>query len=121
VLRRRLRLRVSPAVFHVAIRADWDAARAVGRYEVSSRGRTLADEGFIHASTHEQLAGTLERYYGDLDPAALVILELDVDALDAAGSPVRYEHVAGARAPFPHVYGPIPAAAVIDVHPVAQS
>jgi uncharacterized protein (DUF952 family) len=111
---------VSTAIFHVAARADWDAARAAGRYEVSSRGRTLADEGFIHASTHEQLPGTLERYYGDVDPASLVILELDADALDAAGSPVRYEHVAGARAPFPHVYGPITAAAVIGVHPVAR-
>jgi len=109
-----------PSVFHVATRADWDAARAAGRYEVSSRGRTLADEGFIHASTHEQLPDTLARHYGDLDPATLVVLELDVDALDAAGSPVRYEHVAGVRAPFPHVYGPIPAAAVIGAHPVAQ-
>lgn len=121
MLRRRLRLRVSTAIFHVAVRDDWDAARAAGRYEVSSRGRTLADEGFIHASTHEQLPGTLERFYGDLDPSSLVILELDVDALDAAGSPVRYEPVPGARAPFPHVYGPIPTAAVLEVHPVAQS
>jgi len=115
---------VSPgvtAVFHVATRADWDAARAAGRYEVSSRGRTLAEEGFIHASTHEQLPGTLERFYGDLDPASLVVLELDVDALAAAGSPVRYEPVPGARAPFPHVYGPIPVAAVIGAHPVDQS
>ena len=123
MLRRCLRLRVSPdvpGIFHVALRDDWDAARAAGRYEVSSRGRTLADEGFVHASTHEQLPDTLERYYGDLDPASLVILELDADALAAAGSPVRYEHVAGARAPFPHVYGPIPTATVIDVHPVTQ-
>jgi uncharacterized protein (DUF952 family) len=115
VLRRRVRLRVN--VFHVARREDWDAARAAGRYEVSSRGRTLADEGFIHASTHEQLPGTLERYYGDLDLADLVILELDVDALDAAGSPVRWEAVPGARAPYPHVYGPVPVHAVAAVHP----
>ena len=112
---------MSAAIFHVALREDWDAARAAGCYEVSSRGVTLADGGFIHASTHEQLPGTLERYYGDLDPASLVILELDADALAAAGSPVRYEPVPGARAPFPHVYGPIPTAAVIGVHPVGQS
>ena len=112
---------MSPSIFHVAVREDWEAARAAGRYEVSGRGVTLAEEGFVHASSHEQLPGTIEAHYGDLDPASLVILELDVDALAAAGSPVRYEHVAGARAPFPHVYGPIPATAVIDVHPVAQS
>jgi uncharacterized protein (DUF952 family) len=113
VLRRGLRLRVS--IFHVALRPDWDAARAAGRYEMSSRGVTLADEGFIHASSHEQLPGTLETFYGDLDPATLVVLEIDPAACEAAGSPVAYEHVPGARA-FPHVYGPIPVGAVVAVH-----
>jgi uncharacterized protein (DUF952 family) len=103
-------------IFHVALRADWDAARAAGRYEVSSRGVSLAEEGFVHASTHEQLPGTLERYYADLDRAALVILEIDPAACEAAGSPVRWEDVPGARAPYPHVYGPVPVAAVVATH-----
>jgi uncharacterized protein (DUF952 family) len=110
-----------PHIFHVALRGDWDAAQAAGRYEVSSRGVSLAEEGFVHASTHEQLPGTVERYYGDLDPAELVVLEIDADACEAAGSPVRYEEVPGARAPFPHVYGPVPVAAVVAVHPLAQA
>ena len=111
---------MSPAptrhIFHVALRDDWSAAQAAGRYEVSSRGVTLAEEGFIPASTHEQLPGTLERYYADLDPAGLVILEIDPAACEAAGSPVRWEDVPGARARFPHVYGPIPVAAVLATH-----
>jgi uncharacterized protein (DUF952 family) len=114
VLRRRLRLRV---IFHVALRQDWDAAQQAGRYEMSSRGVTLAEEGFIHASTHEQLPGTVERYYGDLDPAELLVLEIDPDACEAAGSAVKWEHVPGARAPFPHVFGPVPVTAVTAVHP----
>ena len=105
-------------IFHVARREDWTAAQEAGGYEVSSRGVTLAEEGFIHASTHEQLPGTVERYYGDLDPAELVILEIDPAACDAAGAPVRWEHVPGARAPFPHVYGPVPVTAVTAVHRV---
>src|SRR5690242_3478498 len=35
-------------ILHVATRKDWADAEAVGRYEVSSRGQTLAAEGFIH-------------------------------------------------------------------------
>jgi len=105
-------------IFHVALRQDWHAAREAGRYEVSSRGVSLAEEGFVHASTHEQLPGTVERHYADLDPAELVVLEIDPEACEAAGSPVRWEPVPGARAPFPHVYGPVPVAAVTAVHPV---
>lgn len=108
-------------IFHVALREDWDAAQAAGVYTTSSRGVTLAEEGFVHASTHEQLPGTLERYYADLDRAALVVLEIDPAACEAAGSPVRWEPVPGARAPYPHVYGPVPVAAVSGVHSLDQS
>lgn len=120
MLRRRLRLRVSlslrPHIFHVALLEDWQAARAAGSYAVSSRGVSLEQEGFVHASTHEQLPGTIERYYADLDRSDLVILEIDPAACDAAGSPVRWEDVPAARARFPHVYGPIPLDAVVATH-----
>jgi uncharacterized protein (DUF952 family) len=103
-------------IFHVALRDDWRAAQAAGTYTTSSRGVTLAEEGFVHASTHEQLPGTIERYYADLDRADLVVLEIDPDACEAAGSPVRWEDVPSARARFPHVYGPIPVGAVVATH-----
>lgn len=105
-------------VLHVADRSDWASAQAAGRYEVSSRGRTLADEGFIHTSTSRQVGGVLDRFYADLDPAGLVLLVLDVDRLDQAGSPVRWDEVTGAPAPFPHIYGPIVPAAVVAELPL---
>ena len=105
-------------IFHIALADEWAAARHDGRYQVSSRGRTLADEGFIHASTSQQVEGVLARYYADVDPAELRLLVIDVEALEAAGSPVRWDEVAGAAAPFPHIYGPIVTTAVKAVLPI---
>ena len=105
-------------VLHVADRLDWAAAQATGSYQVSSRGRTLTDEGFIHSSTSRQVSGVLDRFYADLDPAQLLLLVIDVDILEQSGSPVRWDQVAGAPAPFPHIYGPIVPPAVVAALPI---
>lgn len=104
-------------VLHLALRTDWEQARAAGRYTVSSRGLTLAGVGFVHASTPAQLPGVRARFYADVPAADLVVLHLDVAALEAAGSPVRWEPVG--QELFPHVYGPVPVAAVSTVSPVS--
>ncbi len=93
-------------ILHAARPADWDAALARGRYDVSTLGRSLADEGFIHASTAAQLPGVLSAFYGELDE--VVLLVLDGPALERSGAPVRWDDVPGAPGPFPHVYGEIP-------------
>jgi len=103
-------------ILHAALPAEWAAARTTGRYDGSTRGRRLADEGFIHASTSAQLPVVLGAFYADLDE--LVLLVLDVPALEAAGSMVRWEQVPDAAAPFPHIYGPVPVGAPV-VAPVA--
>lgn len=105
-------------ILHVADSATWAAARVAGRYEVSSRGRTLSEEGFVHASTSRQIDGVLARFYADLDPAGLTLLVIDVAASERAGSPVRWDAVPGLPAPFPHVYGPIVPAAVVAELPL---
>ena len=91
-------------LFHVALPGDWEAAQQDGRYTMSTRSRTLAEEGFIHCSYADQLDGTLERFYADLPE--VVVLTLDPELLDAE---VKIE------GGFPHVYGPLPIAAVVDV------
>jgi uncharacterized protein (DUF952 family) len=105
-------------ILHIALTGEWLAGQTAGRYEVSSRGRALADEGFIHASTSRQVEGVLAGYYAELDPAGLSLLVIDVNSLEAAGSPVRWDQVAGAPAPFPHIYGPIVPSAVVAVLPI---
>jgi uncharacterized protein (DUF952 family) len=106
-------------ILHAALPSDWSAARTAGDYRVSSRGRTLADEGFLHASTTAQLSGVLSTYYADVPQ--VVLLVLDIEALTAAGSPVRWDDVPGAPAPFPHVYGPVSTIVVGQGNPVVAT
>lgn len=68
---------------------------------------TFADEGFIHLSTREQVAGVLERYYSGIRP--LIALHLD-EALFTAE--LRYEPAASGEL-FPHLYGPLNRDAII--------
>jgi uncharacterized protein (DUF952 family) len=105
-------------ILHVALADDWAAAEASGSYQVSSRGLSLAQEGFIHASTTVQVPGVLAGFYADLDPAGLRLLVIDAAALEGAGSPVQWDVVPGAPYRFPHVYGPIIPAAVVAVLPL---
>lgn len=102
-------------VFHLALRRDWDAALLAGEYRVSTRGRTLEHEGFIHASYRHQVQGVRDAFYADVRDG-LVLLEIDQHAV---GAPLVPEVPAGGREAFPHLYGPLPVAAVVDVHPVS--
>ncbi|NUP49722.1 MAG: DUF952 domain-containing protein [Catenulispora sp.] len=97
-------------IYHIAFRADWVQAEAAGEYRVSTRGRTLEQQGFIHAATANQVDGVAGAFYADVDAAELVVLEIDPDRLTA---PLRYEEVPGAADPFPHIYGPLNTDAVV--------
>lgn len=100
-------------ILHAALPQDWARARDDGSYDVSTRGRSLVDEGFIHAATLAQLPGVLDRYFTDVE--ALDVLVIDLDRLDHEGAQVLWEDVEGSDAPFPHVYGVVPVQTVVDV------
>jgi uncharacterized protein (DUF952 family) len=101
-------------LFHLALRRDWEAAQEAGEYQVSTRGRTLAEEGFLHASYAHQWQGVRDAYYADVTEP-LVLLEVDPDLLDV---PLVVETPEGADEAFPHIYGPLPVTAVVDVRPL---
>jgi uncharacterized protein (DUF952 family) len=98
-------------IFHIAERPDWESAQATGGpYEISTRGRTLADVGFIHASRDEpQVRAVRQAFYADTDD--LVLLVIDPKGLDVRHEPVGDDV-------YPHIYGPIPLEAVIEVRPL---
>ena len=102
-------------IYHIATRSDWEQARAAGQYTRSSAGKTLAEEGFIHASQASQLTRTANKFYRDV-PGELLVLVIDTGRLR---SEVRYEPVPGAELPFPHIYGPLNVDAVIEARPFA--
>ncbi len=101
-------------IFHISTLADWRAAQKSGSYTTSTLGRTLAEEGFIHASRGDQWQGVRERFYADVDEP-LVLLAIDTDLL---ASPIVEEEVGDSRETFPHVYGPINPSAVVGTVPL---
>ncbi|RFA23711.1 hypothetical protein B7R25_01265 [Subtercola boreus] len=102
-------------IFHIARAGDWEAARAAGAYEVSTRTATLAEEGFIHASTKEQVGGVAARFYRD-ETAPLVVLVMDDRQIEAAGTAVRHEPADDGQS-YPHIFGSIDPAWVQDARP----
>lgn len=82
-------------------------------YTLSTRDRTLAQEGFIHCSFREQVDGVRQRWYSDL--ADIVVLVIETDRL---ASPWKAEEAPGSSSsegPYPHIYGPLNLDAVVDV------
>jgi uncharacterized protein (DUF952 family) len=97
-------------IYKLLDRATWEAAAASGTFGGSAVD--LAD-GYIHFSTADQAAETARRYFhGARD---LLLLAVEVEAL---GAPIRWEPSRGG-ALFPHLYAPMPAAAVRRVTAVA--
>jgi uncharacterized protein (DUF952 family) len=108
---------VPSRIYHVATEADWRAAQQTGTYTTSTRGRSLAEEGFIHASREDQWQGVHDRFYADLDEP-LLLLAIDTARLDA---PVIEEAVPDSDETFPHVYGPITVDSVVDVRRIGDA
>jgi uncharacterized protein (DUF952 family) len=103
-------------IFHIATAADWAAAQRSGSYTTSTLGRTLAEEGFIHASHADQWQGVRTMFYAEVsDP--LVLLAIDPAKLTA---PVVEEVPDGADRAFPHIYGPLNADAVVRAIPLDE-
>jgi uncharacterized protein (DUF952 family) len=100
-------------IFHIATDADWRRTLETGTYTTSTRGVSLAEEGFIHASRREQVQGVFDRYYRGAGEH-LVLLTIDPARLTDAE--VRVEPV-GADT-YPHVYGPLNRSAVVEVTPL---
>ncbi|WP_353647534.1 DUF952 domain-containing protein [Nakamurella sp. A5-74] len=101
-------------VYHYTTAADWQRSLAAGQHLVSGRGMTLSDEGFIHLCDATQRAGVWQRFWSGIDEP-VVLLTVDTVRLDP---PVVRENTHGGAELFPHLYGPLPVAAVLSVDPV---
>jgi uncharacterized protein (DUF952 family) len=94
---------------HVCEAADWAAAQRDDEHRPGS----LREVGFVHLSTPQQVHLPANRLYAGRDD--LLLLHVDPTRLDA---PVRWEPGVAtdpASMVFPHLYGPLPVAAVIAV------
>jgi uncharacterized protein (DUF952 family) len=94
-------------IYKILPRADWDAARAIGRFEGSPVDYL---DGFIHFSTAKQAQETARKYFSGV--ADLVVLEVESDELIIG---LKWEPSRGGDL-FPHLYGALSVHAVLAVH-----
>src|SRR6478672_4163556 len=101
-------------ILHAALPDDWSAAASEGSYDWSTRGVTLAEADFVHASTAAQLPGVLDRFFADVPEVDVLVM--DVEMLEHEGAGVVWEDVPDAAdGPYPHVYGVVPIQCVVEV------
>jgi uncharacterized protein (DUF952 family) len=99
-----------PTVYRILSETDWEAARELGEFRGSAHD---IRDGFIHFSTAEQVADTARIHYARLPE--LVLLYVRMDALPAQAW--RWE-ASRNGALFPHLYAPLPTAAVHRIEPL---
>lgn len=96
---------------HLTTLPAWERAQRLGSYVADS----LQHEGFIHLSRDAQLIlAANTHYHGRSDLVVLVVDESRLEdgaLIDEAGSPPNGHLI------FPHLYGPLPMAAVTAVVP----
>jgi uncharacterized protein (DUF952 family) len=97
--------------FKILTAAQWSSFQADRRFEGSPADRA---DGYIHLSAADQVEDTLARHFPG--QTGLVLAEVDLAAL---GDALRWEESRGG-APFPHVYGALPLAAVVGARPLAD-
>jgi uncharacterized protein (DUF952 family) len=94
------------ALFHITTSTAWAAAQRAGEYRAD-----LDHDGFVHLSTEWQWLTVRQRFYRNMSD--LVLLVIDETRLSCE---VRYERADGDD--FPHLYGPLDLAAVVEVRPL---
>lgn len=96
---------------HLCSEPEWEAAKSAGEL----RPQSLADVGFVHLSAEYQVHLPANRLFAGRHD--LVVLYVDPSVLSA---PLRWEPGVADDPEsmlFPHLYGPVPVAAVVAVRP----
>lgn len=100
---------MEPFVYTLVRAADWRAAEAAGAYAGSADD---ARDGFLHFSAAAQLRASAAKHRAGVPDLLLVEA-----AAPALGDALKWEPAKGGTRPglFPHLYAPLPLAAVVRV------
>ncbi len=92
-------------IYHIVLSDVWEKSKDEHEYEAES----LATEGFIHCSYPNQLESVLERYYKN--QTKVLILRINPNSLVSKliAEPSTNGEI------YPHIYGKINRAAIVDV------
>ncbi|MEV7985848.1 DUF952 domain-containing protein [Micromonospora sp. NPDC085948] len=91
-------------IYKLLSTTEWDDALAAGAFAGSAVDR---QDGFIHLSGGDQVVETARRHFAGA--TRLTLLSVEEERL---GDALRWEPSRGGQL-FPHVYGPLPVAAVV--------
>ncbi|HEX2576732.1 MAG TPA: DUF952 domain-containing protein [Aquihabitans sp.] len=97
-------------LYHLASAEEWAEHQASGEIVPPS----LAAEGFVHCSWGHQVAGTVGRHF----PGRTDLLALALDRSALGDLALVEEDTSGSGQAYPHVYGPVPVAAVTATTPL---
>ena len=109
--------RMTDFLLHLIDQAGWRAARAAGVLAPPS----LAEVGFVHLSTTEQVSLPADRLFAGRQDILLLVLDRDLIGVEVRWEPGTHGDPASMR--FPHAYGPVPTSAVravLDYRPGAD-
>jgi uncharacterized protein (DUF952 family) len=95
-------------IYHITSSDEVATAAQTGSYVPGA----FADEGFIHCSYAHQIRSVANRRF--IGRSDLALLEIDRSRLSCD---VLDENLEGGTDLFPHIYGRLPMAAVVRVHP----
>jgi uncharacterized protein (DUF952 family) len=90
-------------IYRIAEENDWKRVQQTGEFASAD----LKAEGFIHCSEQHQILRTAQKYYSG--KKGLVLLEIDEGPITAC---LKREDSTGRGEMFPHVFAPIPIAAI---------
>ncbi len=99
-------MELPPFFYHIVNPAQWEQFADSIYYEAAS----LNTDGFIHASTAEQLEATMNRYYN----GQLTVLLLKIEAAKLSAE-LKYELAPSVNEYFPHIYGQLNKDAVVEI------
>lgn len=97
-------------IYHIIPAETWLLIKNQHEYKAAS----LKTEGFIHCCTKRQIDGVIDRYFKS--EKELIVLHIDPERIKDI---LKYEQSTGSEF-FPHVYGCIPAKAVVSVEMIVQ-
>lgn len=96
-------------IYKILSAAEWRAAEASGAYAGSA---VDLRDGFIHLSAQHQAEETARKHFAG--QADLVRVAFDPETL---GPALKWEPSRGGDL-FPHLYGPLPASAAVEMLPM---
>jgi len=103
-------------IYHITSRDAWQQALESGMYTAPS----LDKEGFIHASTREQVIRVGNAFYTTVPNCVLLAIDETLLPAPPVWEPPVHPNPDTPPTPeeqelFPHIYGPIPVGAVVKI------